>query len=63
MKKLLVIFLVFLLALGITEVSIYLTFHFVYKPDVFNEWYEIVCYCIGVLVAGYYVYLYKKKEL
>ena len=51
------------LALSICMVcGAYITFHYIYKSGVYNEWYEYFCYCACVIGSAYHVYGFNEDK-
>lgn len=54
MKKILKNFIMFLvLSIG-SMGGVYIGFNYIYKPGVYNEWYEYFCYIVCIVGAAYY---------
>jgi hypothetical protein len=62
MKKLLKMFIAFLILSSLMMLGAYVSFHCILKEDIFNEWYEYLCYGACVIGAAYYVYELNKDE-
>lgn len=62
MKKLLKMFIAFLILSGFMILGAYVSFHCILKENIFNEWYEYLCYGACVIGAAYYVYDFNKDE-
>ncbi len=60
MNKILTI-IIFLIALVVTIGSTYIYFHCIYKPDVFNDWYEPFCYCLDMVASICITYELQKR--
>ena len=62
MKKLLKMFIAFLILSSLMILGAYVSFHCVLKEDIFNEWYEYLCYGACVIGAACYVYEFNKTK-
>ena len=62
MKKLLKMFIAFLILSSLMLLGAYVSFHCILKENIFNEWYEYLCYGACVIGAAYYVYDFNKDE-
>jgi hypothetical protein len=62
MKKLLKMFIAFLILSSLMLLGAYVSFHCILKEDIYNEWYEYLCYGACVIGAAFYVYEFNKDE-
>lgn len=62
MKKLLKMFIAFLILSSLMLLGAYVSFHCILKKDIFNEWYEYLCYGACVTGTACYVYEFNKDE-